>query len=149
MVFGRRRVRKCPCHSCIHSNGPPSDLLFTQLTMTDLHVNHETGESSQNRSPRFTLWVAFLIFATITLGAAVEVVSRVPCSGMIERMTLPDRQRMVWKVLSSRMQLLWYDPIERRGDSGSLSDRGSQTAPCWTRLFHSYLSVTTVRFLRP
>jgi hypothetical protein len=39
-------------------------------------IDQETGESTvQGRSPRFTLWVAFLTFATITMAAAVEVVS--------------------------------------------------------------------------
>ena len=39
------------------------------------NVNPETGEVvGQGRSPRFTLWVAFLVFATITMGSAVEVV---------------------------------------------------------------------------
>lgn len=41
--------------------------------MTD--INPETGEVSSSRSPRFTQWVAFLVFSTITLGSAVEEVS--------------------------------------------------------------------------
>jgi hypothetical protein len=41
--------------------------------MTD--INTETGESAGGRSPRFTQWVAFLVFSTITLGSAVEEVS--------------------------------------------------------------------------
>mmetsp|Transcript_26670 Transcript_26670/g.37586 ORF Transcript_26670/g.37586 Transcript_26670/m.37586 type:complete len:326 (+) Transcript_26670:202-1179(+) len=31
------------------------------------------GTMSSSRSPRFTLWVAFLIFSTITMGSAVEI----------------------------------------------------------------------------
>lgn len=38
------------------------------------HINQETGELiAVSRSPRFTLWVAFLAFSTITLGSSVEV----------------------------------------------------------------------------
>jgi hypothetical protein len=48
-----------------------------QKTATMEGIDQETGESTGlGRSPRFTLWVAFLTFATITMGAAVEVVSR-------------------------------------------------------------------------
>lgn len=36
-------------------------------------INSETGEVVQGRSPRFTMWVVFLIFATISLGSSVEV----------------------------------------------------------------------------
>ena len=47
--------------------------------MTDLNINPETGASTNTgasgRSPRLTLWIAFLVFSTITLGASVEVVS--------------------------------------------------------------------------
>jgi hypothetical protein len=46
----------------------------TVTTMADL--NHETGEVSGSRSPRFTQWVAFLVFASITLGSAVQEVSQ-------------------------------------------------------------------------
>lgn len=42
-----------------------------------MNINAETGELiNSSRSPRFTLWVAFLVFATITMGSAVGVVSR-------------------------------------------------------------------------
>jgi hypothetical protein len=41
--------------------------------MTD--INTETGESAGSRSPRFTQWVLFLVFSTITLGSAVQEVS--------------------------------------------------------------------------
>ena len=48
--------------------------------MTDLNINPETGASTNTgasgRSPRLTLWIAFLVFSTITLGASVEVVSQ-------------------------------------------------------------------------
>ena len=42
-----------------------------------MQINQETGEliNPSGRSPRFTLWVAFLVFATITMGSAVGVVS--------------------------------------------------------------------------
>ena len=41
-----------------------------------MNVNQETGELiNSGRSPRFSLWVAFLVFATITMGSAVGVVS--------------------------------------------------------------------------
>jgi hypothetical protein len=40
----------------------------------DPNISTETGESVQGRSPRFTLWVAFLVFSTITLGSSVQVV---------------------------------------------------------------------------
>jgi hypothetical protein len=40
-------------------------------------INTATGESlSQGRSPRFSLWIAFLVFSTITLGSSVEIVSK-------------------------------------------------------------------------
>jgi hypothetical protein len=45
--------------------------------MSDPNVSTETGESLQGRSPRFTQWIAFLVFSTITLGSSVEVVSEV------------------------------------------------------------------------
>mmetsp|Transcript_17990 Transcript_17990/g.29791 ORF Transcript_17990/g.29791 Transcript_17990/m.29791 type:complete len:118 (-) Transcript_17990:1051-1404(-) len=38
-------------------------------------INPDTGESmGSSRSPRFTMWAAFLIFSAITLGGAVEEV---------------------------------------------------------------------------
>mmetsp|Transcript_20339 Transcript_20339/g.57769 ORF Transcript_20339/g.57769 Transcript_20339/m.57769 type:complete len:321 (+) Transcript_20339:225-1187(+) len=39
-----------------------------------MNVNHETGETvtTGSRSPRLSLWAAFLVFSTITLMAAVE-----------------------------------------------------------------------------
>ena len=41
-----------------------------------MEIDRETGELVGGRaSSRFTLWVAFLVFATITLGSSVEVVS--------------------------------------------------------------------------
>jgi hypothetical protein len=40
-----------------------------------MNINHETGEmEAVGRSPRFTLWVAFLFFATVTMISSVEVV---------------------------------------------------------------------------
>jgi hypothetical protein len=42
--------------------------------MTD--INAETGEVVGGRSPRFIQWAAFLIFSSITLGAAVEEVRK-------------------------------------------------------------------------
>jgi hypothetical protein len=42
-----------------------------------MNINPETGELVSGRSPRFTLWIAFLVFATITMGSAVGVVSQV------------------------------------------------------------------------
>jgi hypothetical protein len=43
--------------------------------MSDPNINPETGESTQTgRSPRFTQWVAFLVFSTVTLISSVEVV---------------------------------------------------------------------------
>ncbi|KAG7362220.1 hypothetical protein IV203_025886 [Nitzschia inconspicua] len=39
-----------------------------------MNIDQETGEVINNgRSPRFTLWVAFFAFATITMGSAVSV----------------------------------------------------------------------------
>jgi hypothetical protein len=40
-----------------------------------MNINPETGEAnaSSGRSPRFTLWIAFLVFATITMGSAIGV----------------------------------------------------------------------------
>jgi len=43
--------------------------------MSDPQINPDTGENMQGRSPRFTLWIAFLVFATIVLGSSVELVS--------------------------------------------------------------------------
>lgn len=37
-------------------------------------TNPETGETIDGRSPRFSYWCAFLVFSTISLGAAVEEV---------------------------------------------------------------------------
>lgn len=37
------------------------------------NINQETGEALVGRSPRFTTWVAFLVFSTISLGSSVEV----------------------------------------------------------------------------
>ena len=40
-----------------------------------MNIDQNTGEVvNQGRSPRFTLWVAFLAFSTITMGSAVGVV---------------------------------------------------------------------------
>jgi hypothetical protein len=45
-----------------------------------MNIDQETGEViSKGRSPRFTLWVAFFAFATITMGSAVSVVSFYEC----------------------------------------------------------------------
>jgi hypothetical protein len=39
-----------------------------------MNINQETGELiGKGRSPRFTLWLAFFAFATITMGSAVSV----------------------------------------------------------------------------
>jgi len=39
-----------------------------------MNINQETGEVvNSGRSPRFTLWVAFLVFATVTMGSAISV----------------------------------------------------------------------------
>lgn len=44
--------------------------------MTELNIHAETGETTnQGRSPRFSLWVAFWVFSTVTLGSSVEIVS--------------------------------------------------------------------------
>jgi hypothetical protein len=44
--------------------------------MSSSHVNHETGEhTGGGRSQRFSLWVAFLVFTSIVLGSAVDLVS--------------------------------------------------------------------------
>jgi hypothetical protein len=41
-----------------------------------MNINPETGEATNTgRSPRFTLWVAFLVFSTITMISSVEEVS--------------------------------------------------------------------------
>lgn len=46
--------------------------------MTDLNVDTETGQQlNRGRYPRFSLWMALLVFSSITLGASVEIVSRV------------------------------------------------------------------------
>jgi hypothetical protein len=44
--------------------------------MSSGNIDPATGESVNGggRSPRFTTWVAFLVFASITMGSAVEVV---------------------------------------------------------------------------
>lgn len=40
-----------------------------------MNIDQNTGEVvNQGRSPRFTLWVSFLVFSTITMGSAVGVV---------------------------------------------------------------------------
>jgi hypothetical protein len=55
----------------------PKNSFVSLATMADLNINSATGESvSQGRSPRFSLWIAFLVFSTITLGSSVEIVSR-------------------------------------------------------------------------
>jgi hypothetical protein len=42
---------------------------------TNLRINSDTGAAEQGvRAPRLTLWIAFLLFSIITLGASVEVV---------------------------------------------------------------------------
>jgi hypothetical protein len=59
----------------------------TSDTTMSSNINPETGESVNGgggvngggRSSRFTLWVAFLVFASITMGSAVEVVRAVSC----------------------------------------------------------------------
>lgn len=40
----------------------------------DPNINTETGETTSTRSARFPQWAAFLVFSTITLGSAVQVV---------------------------------------------------------------------------
>jgi hypothetical protein len=41
-----------------------------------MNIDQETGETiGRGRSPRFTYWVAFFAFATITMGSGVSVVS--------------------------------------------------------------------------
>ena len=41
----------------------------------DPNIDMETGEStSSGRSPRFSLWTAFLVFATIVMISAIQVV---------------------------------------------------------------------------
>ena len=40
----------------------------------DPNINVETGESTNTRSVRFPQWAAFLVFSTITMGSAVQVV---------------------------------------------------------------------------
>lgn len=47
--------------------------LYNPFTMSE--IDPDTGLTVSNRSPRFTMWAAFLIFSTITMGAAVEEVS--------------------------------------------------------------------------
>ena len=47
----------------------------TNDTIITMNIDQNTGEVvNQGRSPRFTLWVAFLAFSTITMGSAVGVV---------------------------------------------------------------------------
>ena len=41
----------------------------------DPNINVETGETTSTRSTRFPQWVAFLVFSTITMGSAIQVVS--------------------------------------------------------------------------
>ena len=45
--------------------------------MSQLNIQASTtGETmNQGRSPRFSLWIAFWVFATVTLGSSVEIVS--------------------------------------------------------------------------
>jgi hypothetical protein len=59
---------KCDKTSKVSSNKPSS-------TNSTMNINTETGEALRvnGRSPRFTLWVAFFAFATITMGSAVSV----------------------------------------------------------------------------
>jgi hypothetical protein len=40
----------------------------------EVTTNSETGETTSGRSPRFTTWLAFLVFATVTMVAAVAEV---------------------------------------------------------------------------
>jgi hypothetical protein len=60
-------------------------------TMSDT-IDVDSGLSTQGRSPRFTLWVGFLVFSTITLGSSVEVVS--PPITVVQRL-LVDSCRVV------------------------------------------------------
>lgn len=49
-----------------------------------MNINQETGEVvNSGRSPRFTLWVAFLVFATVTMGSAISVVSHLLCFPLV------------------------------------------------------------------
>jgi hypothetical protein len=78
-------------------------------------VNADTGETTQGRSPRFTQWVAFLIFSTITLGSSVEVVRffSVAHDMLCQQLELMvSRQPCLWpgrtsdKTLFSKMKLI-------------------------------------------
>jgi hypothetical protein len=49
--------------------------------MSSSHINHETGEpvgggAGGGRSQRFSLWLAFLVFSSVVLGSAVDLVRR-------------------------------------------------------------------------
>lgn len=74
-------TRHDPCREALffhlaQSNRQSAHRQPAQKTATMEGINQETGESmGRGRSPRFTLWVAFLTFAAITMGAAIEVVS--------------------------------------------------------------------------
>jgi hypothetical protein len=73
-----------PNKSLLATNQTKSNQINSiQYDMSSNSINMETGEAVGNggRSPRFTLWVAFLVFASITMGSAVEVVRRSPLKG--------------------------------------------------------------------
>lgn len=57
---------------------PFSNHSHYRTPLSTMTINQETGEvinTGPGRSARFTLWIAFLVFSTVTLGSAVGVVS--------------------------------------------------------------------------
>jgi hypothetical protein len=67
----RQKERERKPKLASHTIYPEHSLNFS----IKMNIDQETGEViSKGRSPRFTLWVAFFAFATITMGSAVSVV---------------------------------------------------------------------------
>jgi hypothetical protein len=48
------------------------------VTVEEPHRSDEDVEHSSTRSPRFTQWLAFLVFSTITMGSSVEAKKKEP-----------------------------------------------------------------------
>ena len=70
------------------------------------NINPETGEViSGGRSPRFTTWIAFLVFSTITMGSAIELV-RACAGGCALPRPVANHQQLptvfVWNALGGR-----------------------------------------------
>jgi len=56
-------------------NNTRSSFFHRNTIIPTMNINQETGEiMDQGRSPRFKLWISFLVFSTVTLVSAVGVV---------------------------------------------------------------------------